>query len=143
LFNSGFDANVGVWSCLPSEEDYILFDSLVHASIHDGMRSSRVPKEQRIAFKHNDLESLEGILKSLKESDVGVGDGSKSVWIGVESLYSMDGDLVPLREMVELVERLLPEKNGLFIIDEVRLVFLSHFSPNLFPVRVLIEVNCE
>ncbi|GAA5830752.1 hypothetical protein JCM5353_008301 [Sporobolomyces roseus] len=118
LFNSGFDANVGVWSCLPSPEDYILFDSLVHASIHDGMRSSRVPKEQRIAFKHNDLASLEGILKSLKESDVGVGDGSKSVWIGVESLYSMDGDLVPLREMVELVERLLPEKNGLFIIDE-------------------------
>jgi len=90
------------------------------------MRSSRVPKERRIAFEHNDLKSLEVILKNLREEDVGVRDGVKSVWIGVESLYSMDGDLVPLREMVELVERLLPEKNGLFIIDEVSSLSLFH-----------------
>lgn len=129
LFNSGFDANVGVWTCLPGPEDYILYDELVHASIHDGMRSSRVTKERRNPIKHNSLEDLERRLKGIIENDEGVRNGEKSVWIGVESLYSMDGDLCPLKEMVQIVEGLLPKGNGHFIVDEV-----SFFSCNLVPL---------
>ncbi|GAA5977455.1 hypothetical protein JCM5350_004693 [Sporobolomyces pararoseus] len=118
LFNSGFDANVGIWTCLPGPEDYIFYDELVHASIHDGMRSSRVPSNRRIKINHNDLENLETALRKISIEDVRVEKGEKSVWIGVESLYSMDGDLCPLKEMVELVERVLPKGNGHFIVDE-------------------------
>ncbi|GAA5946236.1 hypothetical protein JCM3765_000163 [Sporobolomyces pararoseus] len=118
LFNSGFDANVGIWTCLPGPEDYILFDELVHASIHDGMRSSRVPSNRRIKINHNDLEDLERKLRKIMKEDAAVEKGEKSVWIGMESLYSMDGDLCPLKQMVELVERVLPKGNGHFIVDE-------------------------
>ncbi|GJN93692.1 hypothetical protein Rhopal_006749-T1 [Rhodotorula paludigena] len=118
LFNSGFDANAGLWACLPGPDDWIVYDELVHASIHDGMRASRVPKERRRAFKHNSLDALESALQSIIEQDEGVRVGEKSVWIGVETLYSMDGDLAPLREMVELVERVLPAGTGHLIVDE-------------------------
>ncbi|GAA6003078.1 aminotransferase class I/II-fold pyridoxal phosphate-dependent enzyme [Rhodotorula paludigena] len=118
LFNSGFDANAGLWACLPGPDDWIVYDELVHASIHDGMRASRVPKERRRAFKHNSLQVLESTLQSIIEQDDGVRVGEKSVWIGVETLYSMDGDLAPLREMVELVERVLLAGNGHLIVDE-------------------------
>ncbi|GAA5933809.1 aminotransferase class I/II-fold pyridoxal phosphate-dependent enzyme [Sporobolomyces koalae] len=118
VFNSGFDANVGVWTCLPGPDDYILYDELVHASIHDGMRSSRVPPAKRIKVRHNGLDDLERTLTEIVSQDRSVRQGDRSVWIGVESLYSMDGDLCPLRNMVELVERLLPCGNGHFIVDE-------------------------
>lgn len=119
LFNSGFDANSGLWSCLPAPDDWIVFDELVHASIHDGMRASRVPKERRRAFKHNDVKALERLLRQIVEQDEGVRSGAKSVWVGVETLYSMDGDLVPLKEVAEVVERVLVAGNGHLVVDEV------------------------
>ncbi|TNY17367.1 pyridoxal phosphate-dependent transferase [Rhodotorula diobovata] len=118
LFNSGFDANVGLWTCLPGPDDWIIFDALVHASMHDGMRASRVPRQRRRAFRHNRVESLERVLVDIVERDVGVRKGEKSVWVGVESLYSMDGDLAPLPDMVEVLERLLPRGNGHMVVDE-------------------------
>jgi 8-amino-7-oxononanoate synthase len=63
LFNSGFDANVGLWASLPGPEDWIVFDELVHASMHDGMRGSRVPKERRKRFKHCSVETLMATLR--------------------------------------------------------------------------------
>ncbi|KAF8751813.1 Aminotransferase class I and II [Rhizoctonia solani] len=53
LFNSGFDANVALFSVLPQPGDWIIYDELVHASVHDGMRSSRLAQSRRIAFKHS------------------------------------------------------------------------------------------
>lgn len=120
LFNSGFDANVGLWTCLADREDWIVFDELVHASMHDGMRGSRVPAERRQAFRHNSVSGLARRLEEIVAGDDGVRLGRKSVWVGVESLYSMDGDLAPLNEIVETVERLLPRGNGHVIVDEVR-----------------------
>ncbi|BGP27002.1 hypothetical protein JCM10295v2_005964 [Rhodotorula toruloides] len=118
LFNSGFDANSGLWSCLPAPDDWIVFDELVHASIHDGMRASRVPKDRRRAFKHNDVQALERLLREIVEQDESVRRGTKSVWVGVETLYSMDGDLVPLKEVTEVIERVLVAGNGHLVVDE-------------------------
>ncbi|GAA5945926.1 hypothetical protein JCM10213_006184 [Rhodosporidiobolus nylandii] len=118
LFNSGFDANAGLWACLPGPDDWIVFDELVHASMHDGMRASRVPKERRRAFRHNSVRRLEELLSDICAQDDGVRTGQKSVWIGVESLYSMDGDLAPLLEMVDAVGRVLPAGNGHLVVDE-------------------------
>lgn len=120
LFNSGFDANTGLWACLPSAEDYILYDELIHASTHDGMRLSRVPAGKRRSFIHNDVASLKEAVDKIKRDDAGVREGKSSVWIAVETLYSMDGDLSPLKEMVVAVEESLELGNGHFVVDEVR-----------------------
>ncbi len=120
LFNSGFDANVGLWTCLADKGDWIVYDRLVHASMHDGMRASRVPGSQRRAFAHNSVRNLVEVLEGIVSQDEGVRDGRRSVWIGVESLYSMDGDLAPLDEIVHAVEAALPRGNGHIIVDEVR-----------------------
>lgn len=127
LFNSGFDANVGLFGCTPQPEDIIVYDELIHASVHDGMKMSRAAK--KVAFAHNTVEpaekqgwpqSLSEVLSRLTAGDQGrkVRDGSKNVFIAVEGVYSMDGDVAPLKEIVECVERFLPHGNGLMIVDE-------------------------
>ena len=118
LFNSGFDANLSVFATLPAPDDYILFDELVHASTHDGMRASRVPKERRTAFRHSDVADLTAKIGQIRAADGEVAGGRRNVWVAVESLYSMDGDVCPLREVVEAVEGLLPGGNGLMVVDE-------------------------
>lgn len=116
LFNSGFDANVGVLSCLPQPGDVIVHDELVHASAREGMRLSRAGTQ--IAFSHSCPASLADVLQSQVETDPAVRDGSRNVFVVVESLYSMDGDVAPLREFVDVVDRVLPRGNGYFIVDE-------------------------
>ncbi|KAL7957308.1 PLP-dependent transferase [Trichoderma compactum] len=126
LFNSGFEANTGLFACVPQKGDVIVYDELIHASVHDGMRLSRA---QRIAFAHNKAydaatpsasskyPSLDSLLKSLAQ-DSQVSSGKKNIFIAVEGVYSMDGDLAPLQEIVECVEKRLPQGNGYVIVDE-------------------------
>jgi 7-keto-8-aminopelargonate synthetase-like enzyme len=116
LFNSGFDANAGVFACVPQSGDIIVHDELIHASVHDGMKMSRAAK--KIPFPHNSTKQLREILKTLVDDDVMIGKGPKNVFIAVESVYSMDGDIAPLQEIVDLVEEILPYGNGHIIIDE-------------------------
>lgn len=117
LCNSGFDANVGLFSCLPQSGDIVLYDEYIHASVHDGMRLSRA--SQCVKFDHNDLESFSRMLKSSHiAGDTAVRDGNKSVFISVEAVYSMDGDIAPLREMKRAIDEVLPEGNGYLIVDE-------------------------
>ncbi len=92
IFNSGFDANYGLLSALPYKGDTIIYDELIHASAHDGMRNS---KATAVSFLHNNIDSLEQKLR--------LASGLK--YIVVESVYSMDGDLAPLREIVELCKK--------------------------------------
>lgn len=125
LFNSGFDANVGAWTVLPDKDDWIVYDELIHASVHDGMRASRVEKGKRRGFAHNSVADLERVLSDIVAQDKGVKAGERNVWVGVETLYSMDGDLAPLKEIVEVTERLLPKGNGHLVVDEVRKLVLE------------------
>lgn len=101
MFNSGYDANLGFFSCVPQRGDTILFDALIHASIRDGVRLSFAAAH---AFRHNDLNDLEQHLKKAKGS----------IYVAVESLYSMDGDFAPLKEIVSLCERY----NAWLMVDE-------------------------
>jgi 8-amino-7-oxononanoate synthase len=94
LFNSGYDANLSLLSSIPRRGDMILFDSLVHASIHDGMRMG---KADTCAFQHNDLRDLKA---KLEENSAIKGQ----LFVVVESLYSMDGDIAPLAEIAVLCE---------------------------------------
>jgi 8-amino-7-oxononanoate synthase len=105
IFNSGYDANVGLLSSILQRGDTIICDELIHASIVDGARLSYA---NRYKFKHNDLEDLENKLK------LAIGNS----YVVVESVYSMDGDCAPLTEMIKLCEKY--EAN--LIVDEAHAV---------------------
>ncbi len=92
LFNSGYDANTGLLSCVPQRSDTIIYDYLSHASLRDGMRLSLA---QSYAFKHNDLEDLQQKLKLAKGN----------IFVVTESVFSMDGDKAPLLQLIELCEQ--------------------------------------
>ncbi len=89
IFNSGYDANVGLLSSIAQRGDTIITDELIHASLIDGARLSHA---ERFRFKHNDLIDLESKLKNAKGL----------VYVVVESVYSMDGDIAPLQDIVKL-----------------------------------------
>jgi 8-amino-7-oxononanoate synthase len=101
IFNSGYDANLGFFSSVPQRGDTILYDRLIHASIHDGIRLSHA---KAFAFNHNDIEDAKRLFKQ----------SSGQVYIVVESLYSMDGDFAPLNEFAKLCA----EMGALMVVDE-------------------------
>ena len=101
IFNSGYDANLGLFSCVPQKGDTIIYDALVHASIRDGIRLSLAAS---YSFRHNDISDLEQKLKRA---------GGRR-FIAVESVYSMDGDMATLHEIIELAE----QHNAAVILDE-------------------------
>ncbi|MDJ0835432.1 MAG: 8-amino-7-oxononanoate synthase [Acidobacteriota bacterium] len=113
IFNSGYVANVGLFATLAGPQDTIFSDALIHASMIDGIRTS---KAQKVIFPHNDLNALESALAAHQ------GGGRR--FIAVESLYSMDGDKAPLSELAALAERF----DALLIVDEAHATGV--FGPN-------------
>jgi 8-amino-7-oxononanoate synthase len=116
LCNSGFDANTGLFSCLPQPGDIIIYDELIHASVHEGMRLSRATVQ--VCFAHNDARALRSVLESYVNSDQFVQQGRRNVFVAVEAVYSMDGDIADLRAIVDIVKDLLPLGNGHIVVDE-------------------------
>lgn len=116
LFNSGFDANAGFFASVPQPGDVIVYDELVHASVHDGMRLSRAAKV--VAFEHNSVSALKQVLLGLLTEQDGVREGRCNVFVALESIYSMDGDVCPLKQMVEVVEEVLGHERGYIVMDE-------------------------
>ncbi|KAL4101448.1 hypothetical protein PRIC1_005200 [Phytophthora ramorum] len=115
LFNSGYAANVGVMSCVPQEEDVILYDELVHNSCHEGIRLSRAyAMDRAFAFRHNDLDDLEHKLQTYLSPTTESDAKSPCVYVVIESLYSMDGDFAPLETMAALCGRV----GAFLIVDE-------------------------
>lgn len=92
LFNSGYDANLGFFASVPQPGDLVIADELIHASVRDGLKMTRGNCDY---FLHNDLADLEHRL-AVK---------AKNKFVVVESLYSMDGDLAPLKELMDLCEK--------------------------------------
>lgn len=127
LFNSGYTANLALFSCLPQKGDTIIIDELIHSSVIDGCRLSFA---NRMKFKHNDLQSLEEKIKKAKGT----------CYVAVESVYSMDGDLAPLKEIVTLCKNY----GALLIVDEAHafgvfgkgLVHLAGLTPDVFAVVI-------
>ncbi|KAF5379821.1 hypothetical protein D9615_005792 [Tricholomella constricta] len=117
LFNSGFDANVGFFSCIPQSGDAIVYDEYIHASVHDGIRASRA-RDAQYSFSHNSMASLRQVLAKLLDERRGVRSGEDSVFVAVESLYSMDGTFAPLSEITDMLEKTFPHRNGYLVVDE-------------------------
>lgn len=93
IYNSGYDANIGFFASIPQRGDFIFYDELVHASIRDGIAMS---KAKAYKFSHNDSEDLQKkLLKIEKNSDT-------ETYIVTESVFSMDGDMAPLKELAKI-----------------------------------------
>jgi len=107
IYNSGYDVNVGLFAALPQRGDTIILDELIHASIIDGARLSYA---NRYTFRHNDLESLEEKLKHAKGN----------CYVAIESVYSMDGDTPPIKEILAVTKKHHAE----LIVDEAHAIGL-------------------
>lgn len=107
VFNSGYDANIGLMACLPQAGDTLLTDELIHASMIDGARLSYANRQR---FRHNDLYDLSAKLQQANESR----QQGQQVFVAVESVYSMDGDMAPLPELANLCE----QYNAALLVDE-------------------------
>ncbi|KAF5250719.1 hypothetical protein FANTH_4162 [Fusarium anthophilum] len=115
FFNTGYEANVAVFSTLAQPHDVVLYDSLVHASIREGMYRSRATA---LPFAHNDLASLRQRLMDIKNQYEAVRTGLALVFVALESFYSMDGDVAPVKAILREVKEQLPHGNSVFVIDE-------------------------
>jgi len=105
-FSSGFAANETLFSTLPQRGDLIVYDELVHASAHEGMRIGRA---ETVAVAHNRADAFEGAIRQWR-----AGGATGRAWLAVESLYSMDGDVAPLDELAAIADR----HDAVLLIDE-------------------------
>lgn len=116
LLGSGYAGNTALYSALPQRGDLVLHDELVHASAHDGMR---LGKAEARPFAHNDANAAEDAIRAWR------GDGGTGrIWLGVESLYSMDGDRAPLSDLAAIADR----HEAFLLMDEAHATGL--FGPN-------------
>lgn len=92
LYTSGFNSNVGVLSAILQQKDVAILDMLVHSSIIDGCKDTN-----KKFFRHNNLESLEQVLKKCKNK-------YRTKLVVVDGVYSMDGDIAPLDKIIELAK---------------------------------------
>lgn len=116
IFNSGYEANGAIFSAIPQPGDVIVYDELMHASVHEGMKQSDA--SAKVSFAHNDPDSFLDVLMSIKESHPLIRKGERTVLISIETVYSMDGDIAPLKEFVKIAKDVFPKGNAQFIIDE-------------------------
>lgn len=91
---NGFVGNLALFSTLPQRGDLIVADELIHASVHDGIRMS---KAAAVFARHNDVQSFADLIAAFRAEG-----GKGRIWIAVETLYSMDGDVAPLADLAKL-----------------------------------------
>jgi 8-amino-7-oxononanoate synthase len=104
FFANGYQANFALVTALVKRDDTIMFDALCHASMRDGIYTVR---SAAVKIPHNDLDAFERALKAPRAA-------GSNVWILVESVYSMDGDMAPVRELLALAEKY----DAMLIVDE-------------------------
>jgi len=122
VYSTGFQVNLGVVSCLTGREDYILWDELDHASIIEGHRLSY---SNKMKFRHNDMDSLE---KQLQKCDA-----DKVKLIVVDGVFSMEGDVANLPEIIKLREKynanlMVDEAHGLGVLGKLGRGTCDHFG---------------
>lgn len=113
IYSTGFQVNLGVVSCLTGRQDYVIWDELDHASIIEGRRLSF---SNSIKFKHNDMNSLEKVLEKCERDKVKL--------IVVDGVFSMEGDVAPLQDIVALAKKY----DAAVMVDEAH--SLGVFGPN-------------
>jgi 8-amino-7-oxononanoate synthase len=150
VFSTGFQVNLGVISSIPGRHDYIIIDDLDHACIIDG---ARLAFAKVMKYKHNDMESLEKVLKRCELDKIKL--------IAVDGVFSMEGDLAKLPEICALAEKyqaniFVDDAHGLGVVgshgrgtadhfgltDKVDLI-MGTFSKSLASIGGFIAANNE
>lgn len=106
LFGGGFIANYAVLTTLPQKGDLLVMDAKIHASAHEGARAGRA---QVMEAAHNDVNAFEACIREWRATG-----GTGRIWMTVESVYSMDGDIAPLEELAALAD----QHDAFLFIDE-------------------------
>ena len=122
VYATGFTVNSGVVPCLGGREDYLLLDRLNHASIIEG---SRLSLAKQFKYRHNDMEQLEKFLQQC--------DPEKIKLIVADGVFSMEGDLAKLPEMVDLAKKynasiMIDEAHSLGVFGETGAGVCEHFG---------------
>ncbi|MBD9528721.1 8-amino-7-oxononanoate synthase [Paracoccus sp. PAR01] len=102
----GFQANQAIFATLPMSDDLVLYDALIHASAHEGLRLGSARAE---AFRHNDADDAERIILAWR-----LAGGRGRVWIALETVYSMEGDFAPLDDFAAVAAR----HDAVLVLDE-------------------------
>ena len=123
IFPTGYSTNLGILTSLNHQEDIVLYDELSHASFLDGMRMAHI---DGIPFEHNHIKHLEKILKKWKNTN-------RTIFLGVEGVYSMDGDLSPLDKIIPLCKKngiisILDDAHGTGVLGEHGAGTAEHFK---------------
>jgi len=105
-FGGGFVANQSIFSTLPQRGDLVVHDELIHASVHEGLRSGRA---DHVAVAHNNIDGFDTAIARWR-----VAGGKGRPWISVESLYSMDGDSPDIAGLFAVADR----HEAMVVIDE-------------------------
>lgn len=108
IFNSGYDANIGLFSSVPQKNDVVLYDELIHASIRDGIRLGYA---RAYKFRHNSTTELKKLIEKFRHS-------ADEVYVVTESVFSMDGDSPDIKNITSLCK----EYNCRLVIDEAHAV---------------------
>ena len=106
FFSSGYAANVALFATLPQRRDLVVYDALLHASAHDGMRLGRA---ETAPVPHNDADAFADAIGRWR-----AGGAKGRAWMAVESLYSMDGDFAPLEALLAVAQR----HDAILVVDE-------------------------
>lgn len=122
LYSTGFQTNVGVIPCVTGRNDYIIFDETDHASIIEGKRLSFA---NTLKFKHNDMNNLERVLQKCPIESAKL--------IVVDGVFSMEGDIVKLPELVEIANKynasvMVDEAHGLGVLGSKGRGTCGHFD---------------
>lgn len=122
VFSTGYQVNLGVISSLPGRHDYILLDELDHACIIDG---SRLSFAKVLKYKHNDMDSLEKVLMKTEPERIKI--------IAVDGVFSMEGDLAKLPDIVRLAEKynanvMVDDAHGLGVVGKLGRGTADHFG---------------
>ncbi len=122
VFSTGFQVNLGVISSLTGRHDYIIIDELDHACIIDGARLSF---SKVLKYRHNDMASLENILQKCEPDRIKL--------IAVDGVFSMEGDIAKLPQMVELAEKynaniMVDDAHGLGVLGSLGRGTADHFG---------------
>lgn len=118
IFNSGYDANLGLFSSVPQRTDVVVFDEFIHASMRDGIRMGTA---RSLKFKHNDLDDLASVLQRVrKDSEEGT-----ECYVITESVFSMDGDIPDLKRLTGLCKEyqcklILDEAHSIQGVDDTK-----------------------
>lgn len=122
VYATGFTVNSGVVPCLGGREDYLLLDRLNHASIIEG---SRLSMAKQFKYRHNDMEHLEKFLQQCEPDKIKL--------IVADGVFSMEGDVAKLPEMVDLAKKynasiMIDEAHSLGVFGETGAGVCEHFG---------------